>query len=57
MNKKPDVFVAKTLSLGRITIPEEMRTLWHIKEDDFIELQIISVNKAVKAQKGVHQID
>lgn len=44
MRNKPARFSAKVISLGRITIPDELRKLWSIKDGDIVELEIVSVN-------------
>jgi bifunctional DNA-binding transcriptional regulator/antitoxin component of YhaV-PrlF toxin-antitoxin module len=41
--KRADRFVAKVLSLGRVTIPEQIRRIWKIEEGDLVELQIYGV--------------
>ena len=43
MVKRADRFVAKVLSLGRVTIPEQIRRIWKIEEGDLVELQIYGV--------------
>lgn len=47
---KPSVFAARVISLGRITIPEELRLLWQIVEGAIIELKIVSVQEKPKQQ-------
>lgn len=42
---KPSVFTARVISLGRITIPEQLRLLWQIAEGTIIELKIVSVQE------------
>jgi len=50
MSKTKNPFLAKVISSGRITIPEEVREIHKIEEGDIIELQIIKVVK--KKKKG-----
>jgi len=49
MTGKPTRFSAKVISLGRVTIPDELRTLWHIKDGTIVELDIVSVNNPKEA--------
>lgn len=42
---KPTIFSARVISLGRITIPDELRTLHGIQEGDIVEFEIRSVQK------------
>ena len=44
--------MARVVSLGRITIPEELRKLWNLEEGDIIELRILSVHKPMEADKN-----
>lgn len=52
MIKKPDIFVAKVISLGRVTIPEELRKIWNLKEGDLVEIRILSVHKLQEVVRG-----
>lgn len=45
MVEKPSIFTARIISLGRITVPEQLRLLWKLVEGDIIELKILSVQK------------
>lgn len=47
-NGKPDEFSAKIISLGRITIPEEMRLLHNLVDGDVVTVKIVAVNKVAK---------
>jgi AbrB family looped-hinge helix DNA binding protein len=42
-------FIAKVISLGRVTIPEEIRQLLNIKDGDLLEVEVSKVKKEVKA--------
>jgi len=53
--EKPKSFLAKTISGGRITIPDELRQIWKIEDGDFVMLEIVSVVKPsvnVGSRKG-----
>ena len=47
-DKKPNVFTAKIVLNGRITVPEEMRKIWKIEDGDYVEVQILTVRKNVE---------
>jgi len=51
MNRKPVIFTAKVISLGRITIPDELRSLHDIHEGYFVELELRSVQKPPEGAK------
>jgi len=53
MEEKPSRFVAKVLRAGQITIPDEMRKIWVVEENDLIEMEILHITKAVKIKKEV----
>jgi len=50
-NEKPKIFSAKVISLGRITIPEELRIVHSIQEGDIIEFEIRSIQKTPNPKK------
>ena len=52
MSKTKHLFLAKVISSGRITIPEEVREIHKIEEGDIIEVQIIKVVKKRAKQGG-----
>jgi len=52
LDRKPAVFVAKIVSLGRITIPEKLRKLWDLKEGDLVEMRILNVYKPKEVDEG-----
>ena len=43
MSKKPDVFSANVVSMGRVTIPDELRNLYNIDYGKIVTLKIVSV--------------
>jgi len=43
--EKPTIFTARVISLGRITIPEELRIVHEIQEGDIVEFEIRSIQK------------
>ncbi len=45
MSNSAYVFIAKMISGGRVTIPEEIRTVFGLKDGDYIELRFIRVVK------------
>jgi len=42
---KPTIFTAKVISLGRVTIPEELRNVHEIQEGYIVTFQILSIQK------------
>ena len=45
MSNSAYVFIAKMISGGRVTIPEEIRNVFGLKDGDYIELRFIRVVK------------
>ena len=55
MNKKPTVFTVKVISLGRVTIPENIRILHDIQDGDMVELDLLSVQKISGKESEKHE--
>jgi len=50
-NGKPTIFSARVISLGRITIPDELRSVHRIEVGDIVEFEIRSIQKTPNPKK------